>query len=76
MLSYLQGDLDEKVYMHVPEGFIDQRKDHLVCKLRKSLYGLKQASSQWNIRLCDALINAGYNQSKFDYSLFSKHDGD
>ncbi|KAE8722590.1 hypothetical protein F3Y22_tig00013960pilonHSYRG00315 [Hibiscus syriacus] len=69
--AFLQGDLSEEVYMQLPEGFYSQG-EMIACRLQKSLYGLKQASRQWNMKLTEALVSAGYVQSKYDYSLFIK----
>ena len=41
--AFLHGDLDEKIFMEQPEGYVQHRKGKLVCKLRKSLYGLKHS---------------------------------
>ena len=76
--AFLQGDLMEEVYMQLPQGFQadEKRKGQgLVCKLIKSLYGLKQASRQWNVKLTNALIEAGFQQSHLDYSLMTKKVG-
>ena len=47
-LAYLHGVLDEEIYMEQPEGFIAQREGDKVCRLVRSLYGLKQAGQVWN----------------------------
>ncbi|KAE8708351.1 Detected protein of unknown function [Hibiscus syriacus] len=72
--AFLQGDLVEEEYMSLPEGFCSQGETR-VCRLQKSLYGLKQASRQWNMKLREALLLAGYSESKFDYSMFTKSQG-
>lgn len=67
--AFLHGHLDEKVYMKLPQGFKPTNKD-TVCRLKKSLYGLRQASKNWYSKLSELLIDYGFKESKDDHSLF------
>lgn len=49
--AFLQGELEEKVYMQQPEGYVDPHHPNLVCKLNKAIYGLKQSGRVWNVKL-------------------------
>ena len=69
--AYLHGDLQEDVYMLVPQG-ITTSKPNQICKLLKSLYGLKQASRKWYEKLTSLLLQHHYTQSNADHSLFIK----
>nr|GEV26063.1 ribonuclease H-like domain-containing protein [Tanacetum cinerariifolium] len=70
MLEGLQDK--EVVYMKPPEGYFSS--DNKVCRLKKSLYDLKQAPKQWNAKLTSTLIENRFSQSKYDYSLYTKSD--
>ena len=64
--AFLNGILEEEVYMKQPEG-----KDHLVCKLNKSIYGLKQSPRCWNAVLDDQLRKIGFHQSTSDPCIYT-----
>ncbi|KAL0381457.1 UNVERIFIED_CONTAM: Retrovirus-related Pol polyprotein from transposon RE1 [Sesamum angustifolium] len=68
--AFLHGHLDEEVYMLPLEGY-DKAAEGLVCRLKKSLYGLKQASRQWNIELTSKLEAYGFKQSPHNHCLFT-----
>lgn len=54
-ITFLDGSLDEDVYMEQLEGYKEEGKGHLVCKLKKSIYGLKQASRQWYLKFNNSI---------------------
>lgn len=66
--AFLQGDLKEEVYMQQPVGLEDGSAR--VCRLQKSLYGLKQASRCWNEKLSGVLLSAGLKCSQIDTCIF------
>lgn len=72
--AFLNGDLEEEVYMQLTPGF-EGKKGGQACRLMKSLYGLKQASRQWNAKLNSALQAMGFKQAISDNSLFTKGEG-
>ena len=48
--TFLNGDLKENVYMAQPKGFVIEGKERIGCRLKKFIYGLKQASRQWHLK--------------------------
>ena len=54
--AFLNGELDEEIYMKQPKGFVVKNDENKVCKLVKSLYGLKQAPKQWHEKFDHAML--------------------
>lgn len=71
--AFLNGELEEEVYVKQPEGYVVPGKEHLVCRLRKSLYGLKQAGKVWYEHLRNALVTSGFQACVSDPCLFIKN---
>ena len=61
--AFLNGYLDESIYMMQPEGFIVEGQEQKVCKLLRSIYGLKQASRSWNLRFDETIKTFGFEQN-------------
>jgi histone deacetylase 1/2 len=73
--AFLNGVLIEEVYMKQPPSFVDSSLPSHVCRLHKSLYGLKHAPRAWYTHLSDFLLSIGFQASKVDTSLFILSDG-
>ena len=70
---FLHGDLADEVYMEKVPGFVAQGESSLVCKLRRSLYGLKQSPRAWFSRFSSVLQEFGMIQITTDHSVFYHH---
>ena len=70
--AFLNGDLEEEIYMVQPEGCEILGQEHKVCKLKKSLYGLKQAPKQWHEKFDQTLINSGFSCVEVDKCVYTK----
>jgi hypothetical protein len=73
--AFLNGSLEEEVYMDQPEGFSLKGKEHMVCKLNKSIYGLKQASRQWYLKFNDTITSFGSKENTVDRCIYLKVSG-
>ena len=73
VVTFLNGDLKEEIYMRQPPGYVIPGKEKQVCKLKKSLYGLKQSPRCWNEKLCNHLKLLGYKQSGADPCVFIRN---
>ena len=61
--------------MKQPEGFLSSVSEHLVCKLNKSIYGLKQASQQWYLKFHEVISSFGFKENVMDNCLYQKVSG-
>ena len=74
--AFLNGELEEEIYMSQPEGYEKEGEEELVCKLNKSIYGLKQSSRCWFNTIDEFLENSGYTKSSSDPCIYIKREGE
>nr|GEW14771.1 zinc finger, CCHC-type [Tanacetum cinerariifolium] len=72
--TFLNGKLEEEVYMNQPQGFIMPANENMVFKLIKSLYGLKQAPKQWHQKFDKVVLSNGYLLNQTDKCVYRKFD--
>ena len=73
--AFLNGDLEEELYMEQPPGFVVPGKENKVCRLKKSLYGLKQAPKQWYEKFHNTILSFGFVVNGSDACVYSKMFG-
>jgi hypothetical protein len=73
--TFLHGDLEEEIYMKKPEGFVVKGKKELVCKLKKSLYGLKKSPRMWYQKFDTYILELGFVRRRVDHCVYSKQVG-
>ena len=71
--AYLNSDLHDEVFMRQPDGFVDPNFPRKVCKLKKSLYGLKQSGREWNNKLHEVLVKMNFTRCNGDNCVYIKN---
>jgi len=74
--SFLHRDLEVEIYMKQPDGFVVKDKKELVCKLKKSMYGIKQSPRMWYQKFDTFIRGLGFTRSKADHCAYFKLIGD
>src|SRR3954471_21486219 len=72
---FLNGNIEEELYMMQPEGFVNPRNAGKVCKLQRSIYGLTQASRSWNLRFDEVIKAFGFVQTVEEFCVYKKLSG-
>ena len=71
--TFLNGNLEEEIYMMQLEGFIAKNQEHMTCKLKRSIYGLKQASRSWNIKFDQVIKSFDFEQNIDEPCVYKRH---
>ena len=72
-IAFLNGNIEKELYMMQLKGFIVKNQEHIVCKLKRSIYGLKQASRSWNIKFEQAIKLFGFEQNLDESCVYKRH---
>jgi hypothetical protein len=72
MIAFLNGEIEEEIYIEQPDGFVIHEKESHVYRLKKALYGIKQAPRAWYVRIDGNMISLGFNKSVVDPNLYYK----
>ena len=70
--AFLNGELEEELYMTQPEGYVAKGNEDKVLRLKKSLYGLKQAPLVWNDKINGVLAKLGFRRNQAEYCLYTR----
>ena len=70
--TFLNGKLDEEIHMDKPLGFELKGQERKVCKIKRSIYGLKQASRQWNLKFHQVMLKDGFTLMEEDHCVYIK----
>jgi Reverse transcriptase (RNA-dependent DNA polymerase) len=73
--AFLNGDIDECIYMSQPPNYESDDSKHMICKLKKSIYELKQAYRQWYFKFHQVIISFGFEPNLVDECIYHKFSG-
>ena len=72
--AFFNGSLDESIFMRQPDGFIEKGKEHMLCKFKRSIYELKQASREWNTCFDNAVKYFNFEQCLDESCVYKKRN--
>lgn len=70
--AFLNGEIEEEVYVSQPEGFVKKGKEHFVYRLYEALYGLRQAPRAWYAKLNECLVELGFVRCPYEHAAYTK----
>lgn len=73
--AFLNGEIKEEVFVSQPEGYVQKGKEHMVYKLLKALYGLRQAPRAWYSKLNKCLEEMGFIRCPYEHAVYTKQEG-